>query len=151
MTSEPIFVEENFHFQGVDFKGDEKIYYCSVEINAVDISMHIWARFTDIINPNEEKEILIKKFDIDDTKYYYELVLDEKDKDFLAKKIDDGKCEKISFRLFYTKEPIVFQGSEYKYYVNKMKTYGYSAVGYQEGDKLIFNIGGDARVTDTAN
>jgi hypothetical protein len=141
MTNEPVYIDDRFKILGIDFSGQEKIYYFSHPIYYKDIYDHMHGDFINMLSAFTKKEIPIKKVHIDFSRFYYEL----NDKITLDK-IYDGECDKILFRLFYTREPVNFYG--YKNYAEGIKKYGYYIDGHQEDNKLIFNITSFEKVTD---
>jgi len=132
-TEEVIYMDDYYGIGTADYKEQEKIYYLSMYIAFTNKISHGNYNFKNKLYSFEERQIPIKNVLIDKVKYRYEL-----NNDATLTKIYVGECETMSFRLFYTKKPIV--GIGYKNYVEDMKMHGYYAIGYQEEDKIIFII-----------
>jgi hypothetical protein len=141
-TNEIIYVDRPIGIVGIDFVGQEKIFYCTAPLYYDNITYERSMDFINIIDSFERKEVSIKKTNSDFTKYRYEL----NDDASIVKKIYEGECEKISFCLFYTKEPLRFYG--YKNYVNGMEIYGYFVMGYRKENEIIFNILDHKKIID---
>lgn len=141
MTDESVYVTDHYYISDTYFEGQEKIYYCSTPIYWNNISGHDRVDFINMLNPFEKMEVPIKKISIDYEKYHYVI-----NNDGWIDKIYDGECDTISFRLFYTREPIRFCG--YSYYAEGMIANGYYVSGNQEGDKIIFNIIEHEKIVD---